>query len=75
MVSVNNSQFYGVKWDGQAIEAVNNVSRALLNISELFKSQNIHIDCLLNVAAQDTMEAGAAQPTTNKAQKPVRRSK
>lgn len=30
-------------WDDQAIEAVNNVSKALLNMTKLFKSQNISI--------------------------------
>jgi hypothetical protein len=47
--TIQNSIFCGVHWDGQAIEAVNNTAKALLNLTELFKAQNIHIDCLLRV--------------------------
>jgi len=35
--------------DGQAIEAVNNVAKALLNLTKLFNSQHIHIDGLLSI--------------------------
>lgn len=41
IVSYNN---VSVKvWDDQAIKAVNDVAKALLNMSELFKSQNIQV--------------------------------
>ena len=30
-------------WDDKAIDAVNNVSKALLNMTELFKAQNIEV--------------------------------
>ena len=48
-VSNNNFVLEGVKWDGQSLEAVNNVAKALLNLTELFKSQNIHIESLLKI--------------------------
>lgn len=44
--TVKNNVFYGVKWEGEAIEAVNNVARALLNLTEIFKSQNIKISMI-----------------------------
>jgi hypothetical protein len=46
---ITNNQFYGVKWDAQAIEAVTIVSKALLNLTELFKAQDVNIECLLKV--------------------------
>ena len=45
--NVENCVFTGVKWDKEALESVNNVSKALLNLTELYKSQNINIECLL----------------------------
>ena len=47
--SINNCTFTGVVWDGQAIEAVNSVALALLNLTELFKAQNIEIESLLKI--------------------------
>jgi len=46
---ISNNLFQGVVWDGQAIEAINNVAKALLNLTEVFKSQNIQIEALLKV--------------------------
>lgn len=54
--NITNSTFTGVKWDGQALEAVNIVAMALLNMTELFKSQNIEIECLLKVNPLQTVE-------------------
>ena len=50
---IQNCNFTGVKWDSQAIEAVNTVAKALLNLTKLFESQNIHIETLLTVADAD----------------------
>ena len=47
--NVTNNTFTGVKWDSEALEAVNIVALALLNMTELFKSQSIEIECLLKV--------------------------
>ena len=50
--TVQNCVFTGVKWDEQAIEGVNTVAKALLNLTELYKSQNIEIDCMLKVESE-----------------------
>lgn len=46
---IRNNTFTGVNWDGKAIAAVNDVAKALLNLTELFKGQNIQINSLLHV--------------------------
>jgi len=51
---IQNNVFQGVVWDGQAIEALNSTAKALLNLTEIFKSQNIQIDSLLKVEAPKT---------------------
>ena len=48
-VTISNCNLTGVVWDGQAIEAVAMVAKALLNLTEVFKSQNIEIKSLINV--------------------------
>ena len=48
-MEIKNCEFSAVKFDGQAIAAVNNVSRALLNLTELFKLQGIEIGCLVHI--------------------------
>lgn len=40
---IKNCTFTGVKWDQKATEAIIIVSTALLNLTELFKFQNITI--------------------------------
>ena len=53
---ISNNTFTGVQWDGQALEAVNNVSKALLNLTELFRSQNIKIEMIkINADQTDLM--------------------
>jgi hypothetical protein len=60
---INNSQFYGIKWDGQAIDAVATLARALEaqavankrnsdaveRLIDVFASQNITIESLVRV--------------------------
>lgn len=53
---IENSQFYGVRWDAQAIAAVQTVAdglvanaQALGKLAEVFKAQNINIECLVKV--------------------------
>ena len=53
---VSHNVFYGVKWDQEALEAVNAVARGLENMSQLFKSQNITIDALLKIDNIDITE-------------------
>jgi len=43
---VKNNVFTGIQWDGQAIEAINNVAIALRNITEVFNSQSISFTLL-----------------------------
>jgi hypothetical protein len=54
---IQNNVFTGVQWDGQAIEAVNNVAKALLNLTELFNSQHIKIEMIkINADQTDLMQ-------------------
>lgn len=48
-MDITNCTFNGVKWDDKALESVNLVAKALLNMTQLFKSQNIEIECLLKL--------------------------
>ena len=48
-VDISNSIFAGVYWDAKALQGLNDVARALLNITELYKSQNIRVDTLLHL--------------------------
>lgn len=48
-MDIKDNEFYGVKFEGEAIESILVVAKALLNITELFKAQNIQIDTLLKV--------------------------
>lgn len=47
--TIQNNQFYGIKWDEPALETLTIVARGLLNLTELFKSQNVKIESLLKV--------------------------
>lgn len=63
MNTVSNCDFYGVKWDGKAVESVIVVAEALRenakaieanaksiqSLIEVFKAQNVEIQCLLKV--------------------------
>ena len=46
---ISNCTFTGVHWDTQATDALITVAHALLNLTELFRSQNIHIESLLTI--------------------------
>lgn len=48
-MSIHNNCFVGVIWEAEATEAVLLTARALLNLTELFRAQNIHIDALLQI--------------------------
>tara|TARA_R110000851_G_scaffold97156_1_gene210661 strand:+ start:1352 stop:1570 length:219 start_codon:yes stop_codon:yes gene_type:complete len=47
--TIENCNFTGVQWDKEALVAVNNVSKSLLNMTELFKSQNVTIKSMIKV--------------------------
>jgi hypothetical protein len=53
---IENSEFYGVRWDAQAVSAIQTVADGLLanaqalgKLAEVFKSQNINIECLIKI--------------------------
>jgi len=48
-MKIENCEFNAVKFDGRAIDAINNVSKALLNLTEIFKMQDIEIECLVKI--------------------------
>jgi len=48
-MELKDSTFIGVKFDGKSSESINNISKAILNITELFKAQNIKVDALLKI--------------------------
>ena len=47
--TISNNTFTGVHWDAQAVESVSMVAKGLLNLTELFRTQNIHIDSMLKI--------------------------
>jgi hypothetical protein len=44
--NISNNIFTGVKWNKSSIQTVQTVAQALLNITEVFKSQNINFTLL-----------------------------
>jgi len=48
-MNISNCNFSGVKWDEKAIDAVNDIAKALLNMTRLFSIQNIEMDCFVKV--------------------------
>lgn len=47
--NIENCNFYGVKWDEPSLEVMRIVAKGLLNLTELFKSQNVTIGTLLQI--------------------------
>lgn len=50
---ITGCSFSAVRWDRDALESLNNVTKALLNITELYKGQNITIESLLKVEGNE----------------------
>lgn len=48
-VEVKDCSFIGVKWDGNSLRTVQTVADGLLNLTELFNNQNIHIETMLRI--------------------------
>ena len=48
-MEIKDCNFTAVKWDGKAIKSVDKVAQALLNLTELFKTQNITIDTMVRI--------------------------
>lgn len=51
--TVQNCTFIGVQYNHKAIEAVKIIAEALLNLTQLFKTQNIQIDSLLSIKPEN----------------------
>jgi hypothetical protein len=47
--TINGSCIIAKIWDDKALQSVDNVSKALLNMTELFKAQNITIEALVKM--------------------------
>jgi hypothetical protein len=73
MTTIKDSQFYGVKWDEPSLNVLKDVSKALLNLTELFKGQNVTIDSLLRITAPQAVEEPPKKPAKKKT--PTRRAK
>jgi hypothetical protein len=43
------SIFCGIKWEGLGIETLNTTAKALLNITELFKAQQVNVEAGIKV--------------------------
>jgi hypothetical protein len=48
-VSIHDCQFVGAIWEEKSLQAVQTVAQALLNLTDLFKSQGISIQSFLTV--------------------------
>jgi hypothetical protein len=59
--TVSGCEFVGVKWEGKALEAVNDVARGLLNLTEILKGQNVVIESMLTVGGE--VGKGGSKPT------------
>ena len=46
---IKNNSFVGVKWDEPALETLHVIARALLNMTEVFRSSNVQIDSMLKI--------------------------
>lgn len=53
---ISNNIFYGVRWDEAAVQSVQTVAEGLRNLSELFKSQNIHVDAMIKIVDNPTVQ-------------------
>ena len=55
-ITISDSSFYGVSWDKPSLEVLADVAKGLLNLSELFKSQNVSIGSLLTINPEKSSE-------------------
>lgn len=47
--TITGCNFVGVQWDKSTLETINLVAKGLVNLTELFKSQNVEIETLLKI--------------------------
>lgn len=67
--TVSNCEFSAVKWDAQALGSIQTVAQALLNLTELFKIQDIKIDAMIKVEADRTTIANSIFRDNSKSSK------
>lgn len=48
-MNIKNCKFIGVEFDKSTIQSIENVSKALLNLTELFRLSNIKIESMVKV--------------------------
>jgi hypothetical protein len=51
--NISNCTFIGIQFDELSIDTLNTCAKALLNITELFRAQNVHIDNLLRIEEKE----------------------
>lgn len=51
--TIKDSTFNGVVWGAKATKAVVIAAKALLNITELFKSQNITLESMVKIESEN----------------------
>lgn len=49
--TIENCNFAGVHWDAKAVEAVQTVANALLNLTRLFESQEVKVDTMVRIGS------------------------
>lgn len=54
--SITNNNFVGVQWDKSSLETINLVAKGLVNLTELFKTQNVEIEALLKITSDKDNE-------------------
>lgn len=53
---VQNCNFTGIHWDKTTLDVIQTVASGLLNLTTLFKSQNITIDSMLKIGDKPSSE-------------------
>jgi len=48
---ISQCSFIGVQWDKSSLETINLVAKGLVNLTELFKTQNVEIEALLKITS------------------------
>lgn len=70
MVNISNCNFEGVTPNQPAMKSIENLTQAILNISELFKSQNINIECLLKIVSPPIVSASPEPESKEESKEP-----
>jgi len=63
--TISNCTFTGVQWDASTLDIIKDVSKALLNLSELFRSQNVKIDSMLRIGGDGSINVADSTADIN----------